>query len=92
MASASIKAGGQGDQAESQIATSSLLLTLKETPNAEVEGLLRQHIFVRFKNASVERTLAPAIHLPQAVILRLDEANIVQIDIGGGIRSSRVAA
>lgn len=87
-----VKAGSQGYQTEPHITASGLLLTLQEAPHTKVEGLLRQHVFIRAQGTPLERALAPTIHLPQAVVFGLDEANIVQVDGCIGLGSSRVAA
>lgn len=89
----SVERLSEDDQREPKISSSSLCLALEEAANAEIERFVTEHILVRRELATVERSFAPAIHLPQTVVLRFHKANVVQVDLvlggwGGSIASS----
>jgi hypothetical protein len=76
----SVERLGKHNQTKSKI-TSSIFLTLHELPHSETKCLLAENIIVRSKLATVEWTFASAVHLPEAVVIRLNEANVVQVNL-----------
>jgi len=57
----SVEAGTQHDETEAQVSAASLLFALQKAPYAQLESLFSQHILVRRKLTSIERSLAPTI-------------------------------
>jgi hypothetical protein len=80
----SIERFSEDDQREAQVATASSCLTFEEAPYAKVQGLVAEHILFGSKLATVQGAFAATIHLPQMVFRRLDEAHVVQVDVGFG--------
>lgn len=82
-----IHATSKRHSAEPQV----LARPLEELERPQRERLLTEHILVRFELALLEGALPPAVELPQRAVGCLDEADVVQVDVVGGLRRRRVA-
>lgn len=86
----SIKRLGEDDQREAQITAASGCLAFQEASDAEIQSLVAEHILIRGELSAVQWAFATTVHLPQVVVLRFYEADVVQIDIGLGGRGDGV--
>lgn len=64
---------------------------VEELERAQGERLLAEDVLAAVELALLERSLPPAVELPQRAVRRLDEADVVQVDVVGRLRRRRVA-
>jgi hypothetical protein len=83
----SIHAPSKGHGAEPKV----LARPLEELERAQRERLVAEDVLVGPERPLLEGPLAPAVELPQRAVGRLDEADVVQVDVVGGLRRGRVA-
>jgi len=72
-----IETARQRHAAEAQIAA----LALEEPERAPQQRLGAQNVLILFELAAVQRALAAAVELPERAVGRLDEADVVQVDV-----------
>jgi len=87
----SIQTRPQRHQTEPQLPTPRLLLPLQKTLHPKPQCLLAQNILVLAQHAPIQRAFPPPVQLPEVVVGRLDEADVVQVDVGVGRGRRRVA-
>ena len=86
-----VKVRCQCDQTESQLPTASFLLSLQELPNSQLQRLPRQDIIIWTKRPTIQWALSSAVHFPQVILLILQEADVVQVDVIFCVRSSTLS-
>lgn len=82
-----IQGSSESDSAKAQIAT----FPLQEPEGTQSHAILAQNVFVRVQLASANGTLSAPVELPQASVVALYEADVVQVDVILGIRCGSVA-
>lgn len=71
----------KGHAAEPQVRA----LPRKERQRALPQRLLAQHVLVLGQLRPLDGALPAAVQLPQLAVLRLDEGDVVQVDVGLGL-------
>lgn len=78
----SVRSSRQGDSTEPQIFS----FTLEELQGAQTQRLGTQGVFVAVELSSTDGTLAAAVQFPEVVLVILDEADVVKVNIVLGVR------
>lgn len=77
----SIQRRGEGDAREAHVVAAAL----QELQGAPEQGLVGEHVLVGGEGTAGDGAPAAAVELPEGAVVRLDEADVVQVDVVAGV-------